>query len=530
MHMRTVKTRIGLSLSLTVLMMGAGLPAARAAAPKRVGVVKFSGPAEGASRNVVMKVVKAAHYQVIGGQQIEATAKKLHVRLDDNDSFKAVAKSLGISAFVTGEVTKKKATLTVRSGDDGTVAGESSWAGANPRKLSLAVHKTFWKKLGSAIEHAKAPSGAKADVAAAEETAPETGADEEEAEKGGKAPSPTAAPAAAESESSTETTVAKKAPRTSGARTKEEQEKKEGGEEEAASGTADALDVSGGLRTLSRSLTYTDNRSDLSKYSLPVAPQIGANADFYPGALVTTGFLTNVGLTGDIAYLLPVVKTAAPPGSPGSYSTYSLSWSLGVKVRLPYGLYGTVGYGTHKFQLVRQTQDTPPPVVPMVDYHFVRIGAGIRYPATPTLALMASAGYLRCLGSLGDFSDSAYFPKATAAAFEAGVGVGYKITPKIEARVGADVQRFGLATNLTVANQTPGNPIAGGAVDQYLEAWLAVAYTMGGSEAEGGGGGKSAKESTNKPAKGAAKEPASDETEDGSGDKSDKSSKGDADE
>ena len=159
------------------MLFASGYQSAQAA-PKRVGVVAFQGPGEGVTRNVVMKTLKAKRYQVIGANQVWKASQKAKVGFDSDDAFQAMAKELGASAFITGSVTKKKATLTVRNGADGSVAAEASWAGANPRKIAAAVKKTFWARLGGAIDRGKAPSGAKAPVVAQEEPAAETGADE----------------------------------------------------------------------------------------------------------------------------------------------------------------------------------------------------------------------------------------------------------------------------------------------------------------------------------------------------------------
>src|SRR3954471_21835094 len=174
---------------LALVTFGA-IPAAWAAGSRRLGVVKFLGPAEGASRVAVMRAAKANHYTIIGGKQIEKTARRLKVRLDGDASFRTVARALGIAAFVTGEVTRRRATLTVRNGDGGAIVDGASWAAPDARKLAASVGRSFWKRLGPAIEKAASPKDAKLDEAAEEETVAENADDssDTDAERAASAP------------------------------------------------------------------------------------------------------------------------------------------------------------------------------------------------------------------------------------------------------------------------------------------------------------------------------------------------------
>ena len=479
-------TRIGVALALALLVMAAN--ASRVdAAPRRLGVLTFKGPAEGATRNAVTKAGKANKYQVVGGQAIAKTASKLRVSLNDNDGFQSVAKELGISAFVIGEVTKKKATLTVRNGLDGSVAAEASWKGANPRKLSQAVGKTFWKRLGSAIDRTKAPTGAKAAVVAEEAEAPETGADEPGDDEGGKKKV-----AAADSDSGDEDRSRRSS-----------KSKKKSGDDEAGSETTvsekadisdepsgpagEALIFSIGPRFVSRSLSYSqDIYRRNSKYNLGAAPEVGVNVDFYPGVLAGVGGIaSDIGATVDVSYMLPVVSS---PAQVGNYSTYSLVWSGGVKVRLPMGFFGTVAYGHQRFQL-SPIGNASGIDVPMVDYGFVRVGGGGRINVSPEFTVMFNAAYLHCLG-FGQMATANYYPKVTGAAIEAGAAVGYRISNMLELQGGASIRRYGLAFHQTPADYTDTRRIAGGAVDQYLMGYVALAVILGGDSAGGGGAAK----------------------------------------
>jgi len=126
--------------------------------------------------------------------------------------------------------------------------------------------------------------------------------------------------------------------------------------------------------------------------------------------------------------------------------------------------------------------------VPATDYKFVRIGGGIRHMVTDSLNLGANIAYDHCLGAPGQIGSADFFPKATCAGLEIGAMVGYRVAESIELRGGVDVQRFGLAFHNTPSDNNGSRPIAGGALDQYVNIYVNVAYIMGsgGSSSDGG--------------------------------------------
>lgn len=481
---KTIPARIGLFLTVGVLVLFAGGYQAAQAAPKRLGVVAFRGPGEGVTRNVVMKEGKARRYQVIAAPQIWKASVKTKVGFDNDDAFQTMARELGISAFITGSVTKKKATLTVRNGADGSVVAEASWTGANPRKVAAAVKKTFWAKLGGAIDRSKAPSGAKAPVVAQEEAAPETGADEagnEDKGKSGSGGGSKKAAAVDESSSSDRDRSKKKSSTESSEDSGAENVVAEHADREgsAAGPAQEALIASVGPRLVNRSLIYNQNLYNQTRnYKLAVAPELALNVDLYPMAFSGGGFLSNIGLTANLNYLLPLVTT--PVTGVGTYKTYALDWSIGVKVRFSFGGYLTAAFGDQRYQLTKPNTQAAD-VVPMVDYRFARIGGGGRFPLSTQFTLLANVAYLQVL-SMGQIASSSYFPKAKAMGVEAGAAIGYRITQLLELQAGADLRRYGLAFNVTYADYVANNNIkvAGGAVDQYISGWLGIAMILGG--------------------------------------------------
>ena len=488
-----------------------GVRTAQAASPRRVGVVKLTGPGEKAIRAWVMRAVKTNRYQVIGGEQIEKVARKQRVGLDSDASFEVVARALGVTAFVTGQVSRQRATLAVRDGSGGAIVDSATWAAPDPRRLAISVGRTFWKRLGPAIARSRAPSGAKLDVAPENETLPVDGEEGVSAgdavpEEASRAPSKVAAappppprtgnrrsPARSDAKSETsddgkprrdregsddqpgdgddETTAVESA-----------KVRRRGGEAAGEPATAgieqldEALSVAVGPRYGLRSLSYVDDRYDMnSSYSLPRAPIVGVDADFFPGALATRGALASFGVTGSFEYLLPLVKSRPFGGGPAS-TTRGFAGSVGLKIRLPAGFYLTGGIGDRYFEIVDKP-NVDPSDVPAVDYQFIRGGAGVRRRLASTVMLMAHGAYLHCL-KLGQIAGASYYPNAKGAGFEGGLAFGFLISSSLEVRGGVDVQRFGLAFNVKYDDFLNGARTAGGAVDLYSEAWVALAFLI----------------------------------------------------
>jgi hypothetical protein len=516
--------------STRVILLGAlavsvlGWSATAAAEKKRVGVPKFDGPQETVIRKAVMQALAGDGYDVIGGKEIDAAAKATGAELDSNEGFKTVAKELSISAFATGEVGKKKAKLTIRNGADGAVSGEGAFVGATPAKIASDVKDNFLRRLGSAVERGRAPSGAKKPTVAA---APPPSDDDEPSGKSAapaKAESKADAPSAAKSDSANDAppaaadpgaadgTVAATAPAPA----------PEGGEVGPR-----ALDLQVGFRGFSRSLSYNDDyfhntQYALRDYSLTLGPAIGLHLLVYPGAFLTSGLAAAFGAELNVDYAFGVQSNVKAP-TVGTVGTAIHDFNGGVRARLVLGgheLSAFVGGGEHAFVfttidaavLPRSSVDIPDTI-----YRYVRFGADARLQLAPGFTLTVNAAYRSVFNRGGDqplqiaylaTSEAlrdGYFPYVQIAAIDGSATIGYQITPSIEARFGVDLRRYFMAMNSsnaqykpdgsggdlsypagvaasanTAAMATPVNKVAGGAIDQYWGITLGAAYIFGG--------------------------------------------------
>jgi hypothetical protein len=502
-------SRAGIILgALAVLVLGWSGTAA--AEKKRVGVPKFDGPQENVVRRAVMNAL-SNDYDVVGGNEIAAVAKQLGAELDSNDGFKAVAKELSISAFVTGEVGKKKAKLTVRNGADGSVSGEGSFAGATAAKIASEVQDSFSRRLGSAVERGRAPAGGKKAAAPVasndEEEAPASsdsgkssrGKEKEKEKDKEEAPAASSeAPPEATDTSTADTTVAKSAPPPA----------------EGEVGPR-ALDVEVGLRGFSRSLSYNqDYYRMLRGYNLALGPAIGLRLVTYPAGFVSDGIAAAFGAELNVDYAFGVgsnIKPGAAFPMGGTVATQAHDFNGGVRARLMLGnteLSGFGGYGEHAF-VFRSTStiNRGNLDIPDVIYRYARFGLDARVPVAPGFTLGLNAAYRYVVNQGGQdrlqiaylatdaASRDGYFPYLQVGALDASATVGYQITPSLEARFGVDLRRYFFTMNssngayngtydggdLDVAvTGKPVNRVAGGAVDQYIGFTVGVAYVFGG--------------------------------------------------
>ncbi len=437
---------------------------ASAAGKAHIGVLSLRGAGEGVVRAKISAALKANGFQVVGTEQLESSASSLGVSLDSDKGLVAVARELNVSAFVSGELSKKKAALTVRNGADGSVLGDDSFAGPNPKKIAAAVGSTFWRQLGPAVRQGKPPSGAKTKAVIAEEAAPA-----EEAADDAPAGAP---PAAEEKPRKRSRRVAEAEPEAAAPAAREAdvarpRAKPAEPEESGPEGALPALTLGIGAAGMNRSLSWhQDNSNSLAPYSLPAGPQAAVWLEAYPAAFSTAGFASRIGVFGEFNQGFGVNSTAN--GGTTKLTTAFQDFLAGVKLRWPVSIFApylSAAYGAQSFKLT--TQSGTPPMIPSVAYKFIRIGLGSRADITPQLS--ADLGFAFMLltdagKNAGELKSATYFPSATGYAVDIGASIAYRFTRIIGARAGVDFRQYGLSAN-------PGPMaalIAGGATDRYI--------------------------------------------------------------
>jgi hypothetical protein len=450
------------------------------AAAKRVGIPKFDGKQEALVRKNVMKALKAHGFELVKSREMEDAISSTGAHLDSDDGLKTLAKELALSAIITGEVGPRRAKIVVHDGSEGSVLGDASFAGANPRKLAAEVGRDFWRKLGADIGRGQVPKGAKKPQKSAASDAPE---DSEDSAEGGDeaAAKPKAEPAAESSEAAPE------AP----ARNKKKPKMETPPEETAEAGTPTTLpwiDIFVGVGGLNRSLSYHQDISStpLFPYSLGLGPVVTGKLVFFPLAAIVPGTLDGLGVEAGIEQAF--VSSSQTAGG-GSFTNVAHEFNGGLRYRIPFGLGNDVYFsgtgGEHAFTFNGANRGTLR--IPDTIYHYVRPGAGVRFALPSNFSVSVAAGYRYVFNKAGTQISDNFFPRLTVAGADAEVELGYAINQYFEARAGVEWRRYWF----NMHSQAGDMYITGGAVDQYFTFTAGLAFMYGGGEprvASGGGG------------------------------------------
>ncbi|HEX3902467.1 MAG TPA: hypothetical protein VH853_06420 [Polyangia bacterium] len=484
------------SLTPRVSLLAVGLllfaSASAEAAGKRIGVAKFEGAQEALVRKKVMQSLKSHGFELVRSREIQDAVSSTGASLDSDDGIVAVSKELALSVIVTGEVGPKRAKIVLHDGGEGSILGDASFSGANPRKLANEVGLTFWKKLGPDVGRGHVPTGAKKGQKAAA-ASPE---DDENSEGEGAAAGEAATPkpkddssASAEGDGSDEAPPPPKKKKT-----KPKMEEAPPPEESAPSVPSGLawLDFELGVGGLNRSLTFNQNivignSLMMLPYSLGVGPIATANVVMYPLDPLIGGPIGNLGLEAEIQQGFAISSSLS---SGGSFKDVVHDYAGGLRYRLIFAggddVYLSATAGEDAFTFTGNTTARAQLNIPDTIYHYFRPGIGLNLKVADGLTVRLGAGYRYVYNDGGpQISSAHFFPHLTVAGADADVVVGYALSEMFEARAGLEWRRYWYAMH----SQATDNAIAGGAVDQSFAFTLRIAILIGSSsvpKAEGG--------------------------------------------
>lgn len=235
-----------------------------------------------------------------------------------------------------------------------------------------------------------------------------------------------------------------------------------------------ALDVALSGRWFARIFAYNqDLFGELRNYSLLAAPLVNANVEWYPGAHFTQGVGAYFGIVGSVS--LPFAISSRDSAGT-QYATSALAFDAGIRGRFPIASHELgvhVTYGQQRYALDNRAGGSPTgmdPGVPAVGYQNVRPGLSARLALGERAALLVGASALIVL-SAGEIAEQ-YFSRASVYGLEAQLGLAIKVFGGLELRVLTDARRYVYAMRPMVQDRW----IAGGALDHYFSAGLAIAY------------------------------------------------------
>jgi hypothetical protein len=230
------------------------------------------------------------------------------------------------------------------------------------------------------------------------------------------------------------------------------------------------FDAAIGADVAGRHFAYNDGISpNLRTYSVLPATLISARVEFFPLA-DQKGFLRDIGLVGSYARSL-YLESTADDGI--KIHTVESAISGGLRFRIhPWGDTGTIIGISDAYTSQSVTFDSAgAPLdqqVPAVNYQANRTAVDVRVPFGP-VAVLGDVGF-RAVTDAGDVAQR--FRTTTANGVDAEVGCAVKITGGLEARLLVDYERYFYSFR-----PQPGDTyVAGGALDQFYGATLALAY------------------------------------------------------
>jgi hypothetical protein len=453
-----------LGLGATILALLAG-PAM--AAPRRVGVVPFSGPAGSVVEKAATKAIAAHKYKIV---ELDDGPAPDPGPGEDQTARTAAARDK-LVGILSGVVVSKRRILTVtiylRQGEEGDVIAQRSWSGKNAALLAKAVKKGAWPTFGEALAPLRAPKNApppEDQPVVVKPTRPEA--------PPAPPPPPAPTPSVVENPPILDEPAPRPAPEPRKRRPPVEAQEEPTVAESGATPTTGPMPIElvVGPRLATRGLSYINvPDKPLGEFHTDrPSAALGVGASWFPRL-----GLPRLGVTADVQY---GAKMNASTAAGDSYDLKSNEFTGGVVVGVPtrwVTFDAVVGGGLHD-STISAVGDAPPAPLPSVSYKFVRAGGQIHVYTPSPFSLGAGIAY-RYVLSTGEISSADWFPNLDVYGFDANIGANYRITPWLEARLEGDLRsyRYHMHTNV-------GDPhVAGGATDRYWGAWLGVAGLFG---------------------------------------------------
>jgi hypothetical protein len=224
------------------------------------------------------------------------------------------------------------------------------------------------------------------------------------------------------------------------------------------------LDVA--LGVLHRRFDYEEDRfQTLYAYELDAAPVVAVDVSWFPGSYRSSGHESWFGVAGHYEHGLP---TEAGTSTSAARFGFVGRFPLGVATLAP-----RFEYGRHRFNV--EPLDDGRMVVPPLDYEHLRLALAVDLRIER--ALLGFGVGQRFVMRAPAVESDAWWPDATAGGTDATIYVGWAPKTAVDLKLGVDVRRYYF--DLDPSPEDPrarSNQVAGGAVDQYVNGWIGVAW------------------------------------------------------
>jgi hypothetical protein len=454
---------------LAALLAAAAAPAAASDLAQRVAIDSFRGPQGAVVQDAVESALLRQYYLVPDAQVLEA-ARKSGVRLRSDEDFAEVGRSLNVAAFVTATVKRNKnwrVEMVVRNGETGEAVARYDVTNRRLDGLAATLARSTPHRLQVLLANRSTDSADDEDTEVRVKARPPARArsrQQDDDADGDKAPGPARKPNKAQSDKDKEDDVE--------AETSDEKPR----DLPSANLPRPYLELGAGGRVFSRSMTFTDNFSNIPAYRLDRATAITIEMAFHPFALAEStrdDWIAGFGLTGNVTYAMGI--TTEETGSDGRARTDVHGYELGVRYRAALGPVDIVPRGGYLAETFAANVGT---VAPDVDYRVIRAGMGLQLALSRQAFMRASADYLYVL-TAGRLNDADRFPRAVTRGVDLTMGAGYAFSDSVELFVAVGLRRYGFDLKVQ-----PGDSlIAGGALDEYVSMTMGLTYrpTLGGN-------------------------------------------------
>ncbi len=478
-----------LALRIAIILAILSAPIA-ALAGKRIVVLDFEGPRARSFHRAVERIVEKKH-NVISHRKYMRVAKRLKAGRPTAENVQRVTAELSADGVVVGVVERRRGryvlTLKLRAGADGAF-GEDIVVRSRRPKLRGRDLREVRRKLLAAIEALPSSGVIELDepVVLEEPVGEDAGDGQEVAPE--PAPSRPAEVAARPAEAEANAI----------ADDNEIADANETVPQPSSREPIDAIDLTLGMSFVARQLDFNvaANLGPASPQGYDGAPVAGAyiEGSFYPLALISDGFLANIGVTGVYDRVIEIKSTlnynADGRSMTANLGTTQQHWGVGAVLRYALGsgpksptVRAHVRYNRLSFQIAKDEAPAGVMVdIPNVDYTYIDPGVGLRYPLTNAVALGLDARFM-VITDTGEMQSTEQYGAATVFGGEGEVMLEYRFLSAVSARLGGLYRTIGFDFdgNGALTRERDGDPQTedvGGARDVYVGGYLALGLTF----------------------------------------------------